>query len=159
VRRLARPGDRVLVLGGGRAGLLSLAAAREAGATGYLADVDAAACTRAIALGLCERAVAADLRDAAAAARHAAHAGIPPADLTVVVVDAPGCEAAAALLTRDDGRVLFFSMATSFTAAALLTEGLGSAAELVIGVGYAPDRGAYALDLVRRDQRLAAAMA
>ncbi len=46
-------------------------------------------------------------------------AGAPPADLTVVVVNATGCEPTAILLTADGGTVLFFSMATSFSAAAL----------------------------------------
>ncbi len=48
------------------------------------------------------------------------------ADLTVVVVNATDCEAAAILLTADHGTVLFFSMATSFTKAALGADGLAS---------------------------------
>ena len=46
-------------------------------------------------------------------------AGAPPADLTVVVVNATGCEPTAILLTADTGTVLFFSMATNFSTAAL----------------------------------------
>ena len=67
----------------------------------------------------------------------------------MVVVNATGCEPAAILLTADDGTVLLFSMATSFSAAALAADGIGSAARMVIGSGFAPDRGAYALELVR----------
>ena len=73
----------------------------------------------------------------------------------MVVVNATGCEPAAILLTADEGTVLFFSMATSFSAAALTSDGLSSSARMVIGTGYAPDRGAYALELVRARRRCA----
>ena len=46
--------------------------------------------------------------------------------------------------------MLFFSMATSFSAAALAADGIGSNVRMLVGSGYSPDRGAYALDLVRR---------
>ncbi len=84
---------------------------------------------------------------------------MPRADLTVVVVNASDCEAAAILLTADHGTVLFFSMATSFTKAALGSDGLASSARMLVGSGYAPDRGAYALELLGRDQRLQRAIA
>ena len=45
-----------------------------------------------------------------------------PADLTIVCVDVPGCEGGAILSTADGGTVIFFSMATSFSAAALGAE-------------------------------------
>jgi L-erythro-3,5-diaminohexanoate dehydrogenase len=80
--------------------------------------------------------------------------GIPRADLTVVVVNATDCEAAAILLTADHGTVLFFSMATSFTKAALGSEGVSSRAKMIVGSGYAQDRGAYALDLLRNNEQL-----
>ena len=45
--------------------------------------------------------------------------------------------------------MLFFSMATRFSAAALAADGIGTAARMLVGSGYSPDRGAYALELVR----------
>ena len=48
------------------------------------------------------------------------------ADLTIVTTNVPGCEGAAILATRPQGRVLFFSMATSFTAAALTAKASGA---------------------------------
>jgi L-erythro-3,5-diaminohexanoate dehydrogenase len=54
--------------------------------------------------------------------------------------------------------VLFFSMATSFTKAALGSEGMASRARMLIGSGYMPDRGAYALELLTRDERLQRAL-
>ncbi len=147
----------VLVLGGGHAGLLALAAARDslsAGARVVLVDADEQACRRANDLGLCDLALHVDLRDAVQSLRALEQAGVPRADVTVVVVNASDCEAAAILLTADHGTVLFFSMATSFTKAALGSEGMASTARMLVGSGYAPDRGAYALELIARDAPL-----
>ena len=54
--------------------------------------------------------------------------------------------------------MLFFSMATSFSAAALAADGIGSDVRMLVGSGYSPDRGAYALDLVRRTPALREAL-
>jgi L-erythro-3,5-diaminohexanoate dehydrogenase len=147
----------VLVLGGGHGGLLALAAGREClqpGGRLVLVDADERICRRARELKLCDLALCVDLRDAVAAAESLQAAGVPRADLTVVVVNASDCEAAALLLTADHGTVLFFSMATSFTKAALGSEGMASTARMLIGSGYIADRGEYALELVRRNERL-----
>jgi L-erythro-3,5-diaminohexanoate dehydrogenase len=152
----------VLVLGGGHAGLLALAAARDSlspAARLVLIDVDERICQRARDLELCDIAISVDLRDAVQALRRLEEAGVSRADLTVVVVNASDCEAAAILLTADHGTVLFFSMATSFTKAALGADGLASEARMIVGSGHAPDRGAYALELIRRDARLQHAIA
>ena len=58
----------------------------------------------------------------------------------------------------DEGRIVFFSMATSFPAAALAAEGLGKSCEMTIGNGYVPGHAQLALDLVRTDPALAARM-
>jgi L-erythro-3,5-diaminohexanoate dehydrogenase len=55
------------------------------------------------------------------------------------------------LATRDGGTVVFFSMATSFTAAALGAEGLAADVTMLIGNGYVPGHAAAALDLVRAE--------
>jgi L-erythro-3,5-diaminohexanoate dehydrogenase len=72
-----------------------------------------------------------------------------PADVTVVCVDVPGCEGGALLSTAQGGTVVFFSMATSFTAAALGAEGLASDVSMLIGNGYVPGHAEYALYLLR----------
>jgi len=157
---LARAGDTVCVLGAGHAGKLALAAARDAGAGTLIAvDVEPAAIERVQALGLCDIGVAADLREPLGALAALTDAGAPQADLTVVVVNATRCEPTAILLTKDTGTVLFFSMATNFSTAALTADGMSSAARLLIGNGYTPDVGAYALDLVRRTPALQEALA
>ena len=116
-------------------------------------------CQRARDLELADVAIQVDLRDAVQALARLEEAGLPRVDVTVVVVNAADCEAAAILLTADHGTVLFFSMATSFTKAALGSEGMASTARMLVGSGYAPDRGAYALELIGRDERLQRAIA
>ena len=141
------PRGRVAVLGAaGKSGCLSLAAARMAGAAsvvGVVRDNTEAALLRST--GLADEVVVADARDpvglAAAVGR--------PADVTVVCVDVPGCEGAAVLATAAGGTVVFFSMATSFPAAALGAEGLAADVSLVIGNGYTPGHADLALELFR----------
>jgi L-erythro-3,5-diaminohexanoate dehydrogenase len=150
-RALAAGCETVCVMGAGHAGKLVLAAGRDASpkATLLAVDVDPDAIERVTELGLCDVGVVADLRDPIAALEAVRAAGVDPADLTIVVVNAAGCEATAILLAAEEGTVLFFSMATSFAAAALAADGIGSSVRMLVGSGYSPDRGAYALELVR----------
>ena len=101
--------------------------------------------------GLADEVALADARDpvALAAAVTAALGG--PADVTVVCVDVPGCEHGAILATADGGTVIFFSMATSFAAAALGAEGLAADVTMLVGNGYVPGHAEYALALLRSD--------
>jgi L-erythro-3,5-diaminohexanoate dehydrogenase len=69
----------------------------------------------------------------------------------VVCVDVPGCEHGAVLSTAEGGTVIFFSMATSFSAAALGAEGLAADVTMLIGNGYVPGHAELALDLLRTE--------
>ena len=142
----------VAVIGGaGKSGSLSLAAARRAGAARTIGvvphDTEAALLRDA---GVADEVVVADARDPLAL-RAAIEAAGGPADVTVVCVDVPGCEAGAILATAPRGTVIFFSMATSFSAAALGAEGLAADVEMLIGNGYVPGHAEHALDLLRTD--------
>jgi hypothetical protein len=147
-RVIERTGARsVAVLGAaGKSGCLSLAAARDAGATRLTGLVrDAAEAAALTAAGLADRVVVADATDPLAVAAAVGE----PADATVVCVDAPGAEHGAILATADGGSVVFFSMATSFSAAALGAEGMAADVTMLIGNGYTPGHAALALDLYR----------
>ena len=145
-------GPVVAVLGAaGKSGSLSAAAARRAGAgrvIGVVPDEAEAATLRAA--GLADEVVTADARDPVALAAAVRGAG-GPAAVTVVCVDVPGCEGGAVLATADGGTVVFFSMATSFTAAALGAEGAAADVTMLIGNGYVPGHAVLALDLVRSE--------
>jgi len=140
---------RVLVLGAaGKSGSLALAAARRAGAGELvgLVPTDAEA-TMLGETGLADTIVVADARDPVAVGAALAR----PADVTVVCVDVPGAEGGAILATAPGGTVVFFSMATSFPAAALGAEGLGADVTMLVGNGFVPGHAAMALDLIRSD--------
>lgn len=150
-RATKRTGPVVAVLGGaGRSGSLALAAARDAGAARTVCVVpsreEAARATRA---EVAHHVLIADARDAVAL-RAAVQAVVPGGtDVTVVCVDVPGCEGGAILATRAGGTVIFFSMATSFAAAALTAEGLGADVTMLVGNGYVPGHADYATSLLR----------
>lgn len=145
-------GPVVAVIGGaGKSGALSLAAARRAGAGRTVGvvphEAEADLLRRA---EIADEVVIADARDPLAL-RDAVEAAGGPADVTVVCVDVPGCEAGAILATAPRGTVIFFSMATSFSAAALGAEGLAADVTMLIGNGFVPGHAAFALDLVRTE--------
>jgi L-erythro-3,5-diaminohexanoate dehydrogenase len=158
VARHVRPGQRVLVLGAGKSGALVCAVARErlAGRGEVVAaDRSEPALAAVAALGICDRTLALDATDAVGVlARVEAAGGL--FDLVVNCTSVPGTEMASILAVRDGGTVLFFSMATSFTAAALGAEGVGKDALLVVGNGYVPGHAALTLGLLRRHAGLRA---
>jgi L-erythro-3,5-diaminohexanoate dehydrogenase len=159
----AKSGPVVAVLGAaGKSGSLSAAAAREAGASRIIGVVptepEAAlllspggenGVSPGDAENLVDEVVIADAREAVPLAEAVAGAG-GPADVTVVCVDVPGCEGGAILATAQGGTVIFFSMATSFSAAALGAEGVAADVTMLIGNGYVPGHAGYALDLLRK---------
>src|ERR1700677_4238602 len=144
----------VVVLGAaGKSGSLSAAAARRAGAAKVIGVVphEAEAQLLREAGGLVDEVVIADARDPVGLAAALAAAG-GPADVTVVCVDAPGCEGGAILGTAQGGTVIFFSMATSFSAAALGAEGMAADVRMLVGNGYVPGHAELALELIRENQ-------
>jgi L-erythro-3,5-diaminohexanoate dehydrogenase len=159
VLRDAAPGQTVLIIGTGKAGLLCLAAARErVGPSGRVLAVEpaAAAAERARSLGYADSVFAIDARDPVAMLGAVESAtGGRLCDLVVNVANAGGMESASVLCARDDGAVLFFGMATSFSAAALGAEGLAKPTRLAIGNGFVPGHDRTALDLLRRHPALA----
>ncbi len=139
----------VVIGGGGKSGSLSLAAARDAGCRSTIGVVPTEAEAALLRdSGLADEVVVVDARDPIAL-RDAVTAAGGPGDVTVVCVDVPGCEGGAILATAEGGTVIFFSMATSFSAAALGAEGLAADVRMLVGNGYVPGHAAYALELLR----------
>jgi len=151
LRPSRNPGPVVCVIGGaGKSGSLSLAAARDAGArctVGVVPNEAEAELLRES--GLADDVVVADARDPVALRDALTSAIGATADVTVVCVDVPGCEGGAILATSAEGTVIFFSMATSFSAAALGAEGLAADVTMLVGNGYVPGHADYAMRRLR----------
>jgi L-erythro-3,5-diaminohexanoate dehydrogenase len=161
VARLCHPGETVVVLGaGGKSGLLCAAEARRrVGPGGRVIGLEAfAGFARDLeALGICDRVAVVDARDPVAVRDVVLpETGGRGADLTLSCVNVPGVELSAIVATRDRGKVYYFAMSTSFTAAALGAEGIGRDVDLFIGNGYAHGHADHTLALVRSEKALAA---
>lgn len=155
VRRLAHPGQTVAILGAdGKSGMLACVQARErvgpAGrVVGFAPDRSSAGARLLLEEGYVDAFVEVDARQAldVVAAIPDALPGL--ADVTVNCVNVPGTELSSILLTKDHGTVYFFSMSTSFTAAALGAEGVGKDVTMIVGNGYAKGHAATALQTLR----------
>jgi L-erythro-3,5-diaminohexanoate dehydrogenase len=144
------PSPTVAVLGGaGKSGSLSLAAAARAGARTVGVVPNEPERDRLTRAGIADHVALADARDPVVVSAAVVEALGGPADVTVVCVDVPGCEHGAILATAEGGTVIFFSMATSFPAAALGAEGLAADVTMLIGNGYLPGHADFALELFR----------
>ena len=158
VARHARRGARVLVLGAGKSGALVCAQAKETmGGTGEVvaADISERALAELEAIGVVDRTLQIDATRGIDALHKAESTG-GLFDLVVNCANVPGTEMSSLLLVRDGGTVIYFSMATSFTAAALGAEGIGKDATLLIGNGYVPGHADLALGLLRKNAKLRA---
>ncbi|MEE9378204.1 MAG: L-erythro-3,5-diaminohexanoate dehydrogenase [Candidatus Lokiarchaeia archaeon] len=75
-------------------------------------------------------------------------------DISINCLSIPNTEMTSILPVRDGGVVYFFSMATSFTKAALGAEGVGKDVTMIIGNGYTKNHAQITLDLVKESQIL-----
>ena len=160
VAKLARPGDRICILGSGKAGTLCLFAAREIiGPSGFLVAVDGSPQTadEVRRLEVADHVVVCDTRNAIAAHRELHRlSGGALFDLVVNTTNVERTEGASILLTRQGGQLVFFSMSTSFTRAALTAEGAGRDITMIVGNGYTKGWIDTTLALYRRQPKLKA---
>jgi L-erythro-3,5-diaminohexanoate dehydrogenase len=157
--RLVKPGQKVVILGaGGRSGLLcTWIAAQQVGPTGQVVAIE-------YSPGGLEKLKQipgpvtirqGNATDALATYETVGEAtGGAYGDLVINCVNVPGTEMASILSARSRGMVYFFSMATSFQAAALGAESVGQDVDLIMGNGYAEGHAEYALQLVRENATL-----
>jgi len=75
-------------------------------------------------------------------------------DISINCLSIPNTEMASILPVRDGGIVYFFSMATSFTKAALGAEGVGKDVTMIIGNGYTKNHAKITLDLIQESEML-----
>lgn len=158
VARYVKPGMTVAVLGAGKSGALCLAQARRDlhGKGRVLAlDISEKALAALSGIGLCDMALKVDATQAVDVMEAVSQAtGGALCDLVVNCASVGNTEMASILSVKDGGTVIFFSMATSFTAAALGAEGVGKEVTMLVGNGYAPGHADLTLDLLRSEPAL-----
>ena len=152
--KLVQAGDTVVVIGGGgKSGLLCLFEAKKrAGVTGKVICVGGSdkSTNRAKSLGLADEYFAMDATNAIGVYEKIMELTDGQlADLVINCVNIENTEMASILSCKDDGTVYFFSMATSFTKAALGAEGVGKDVKMIVGNGYTKNHAEIALQVLR----------
>lgn len=156
-RKLVQPGQTVVVVGGGgKSGLLCLyEAKRKAGVKTVAVDYSNEAIERLKKFQFVDEIIQADARNAVDVMEKVwnatkGHMG----DVVINVANIPETEMSCILSCRSKGIVYFFSMATSFTRAALGAEGVGADVDLRIGNGYTEGHAELSLQLLRESPDL-----
>jgi L-erythro-3,5-diaminohexanoate dehydrogenase len=159
VDRLVRPGHTAAIIGAsGKSGLLCCYQAKQkAGPDGRVIaivhreenkeDAENAPFVDEVIVGQADRAV--DLLHKIERAT-----GNKLCDIVINCVSRENCEMGAVMIAKEFGKVYFFSMATSFTKAALGAEGIGKDVEMIIGNGYCVGHAELALDIMRQSSYL-----
>lgn len=157
--KLVKPGQSVLVLGGaGKSGtLVCYEAMKRVGSTGRVVAMDYSqdGVDELLKLGVCHKAFQAsaalpvDVLEKALAANDGKEY-----DVSICCVNVNNCEMSAILPVHDGGIVYFFSMATSFTKAALGAEGVGKDVDMIIGNGYTKGHAEITLQELRENEAI-----
>lgn len=152
--RLVKPGDTVLIIGaGGKSGMLCCYEAKKrAGVTGKVIGLCGSekSAHRLEELGFCDHIFTADATVPVPVLEKIEEiTGGQLCDITINNVNIPDTEMTSILCTKDTGTVYFFSMATSFTKAALGAEGVGSDVTMIVGNGYTKGHAEITLQLLR----------
>lgn len=157
--RLVKPGDTVVIVGaGGKSGMLCCYEAKKrAGVSGKVIGIEYS--DRGIELlnqlGFCDHVVKLNATDAIASYELVDKlTNGKMADLVINNVNIQNTEMGSIMMCRDRGTVYFFSMATSFTKAALGAEGVGMDVDMIMGNGYAKDHAEITLDILRQSKAI-----
>ncbi|MDL2228107.1 zinc-binding dehydrogenase [Bacteroidales bacterium OttesenSCG-928-K03] len=157
--KLCKPGDIVLIIGaGGKSGMLCCYEAKKrVGITGKVIGMTHSpkSTERLKKLGFCDYVFAGNATNPVETMEKLAeYTGGEMADVTINNVNITDTEMTSILCTKDTGVVYFFSMATSFTKAALGAEGVGSDVTMIVGNGYTKGHAAITLELLRESEKL-----
>lgn len=157
--KICKPGDTVVVLGGGgKSGILCCwQAKKQVGVNGTVICVDGfkKSINRAMSVGVADEYTVVNATDAMAMYEEIYEiTDGQMADVVINVVNIPNTEMASIMACKDNGLVYFFSMATSFTKAALGAEGVGKDVQMLIGNGYTKGHANVALQILREDERI-----
>ncbi len=159
VAKLVKPGQSVLLLGAaGKSGMIcSYEAVKRVGPTGNVIGLvrNEEEATRLKRLGLKMQIVIGDARNAIDVMNTTLeHNNGCEVDVAINMVNVPNTEMSSILPVKDDGIVYFFSMATSFTKAALGAEGVGKDVTMIVGNGYTKGHAEITLEELRENETL-----
>jgi len=157
--KLVKPGDSVLVLGAaGKSGMMCCYEAKKrVGPTGNVVGMcrtedDA---QKLLDNGLCHTVVVSDVTNALDVLEKTLEAnGGREFDISINCVNVPNSEMASILPVRNGGTAYLFSMAVSFTKAALGAEGVGKDVNMIIGNGYTRGHAEITLAQLRESAEL-----
>lgn len=158
VSKCASLGDIVVVVGAGKAGILCLYEAnKRVKPNGMVVCIEHSKeqCEVVKKLGLADVIIQGNGKDPIEIYNKYKEAmGDSFADLTINTVNIPNTELATIIITKDRGTILFFSMATDFSKAALGAEGLGKDVKMLVGNGYIKDHAEIALNILRESEKI-----
>ena len=157
--KLVKPGDTVLIIGaGGKSGMLCCYEAKKrAGVTGKVIGLchSERSTKRLMDLGFCDYVFSADATQPVSVLEKIEElTGGQMCDVTINNVNITDTEMTSILCTKDTGLVYFFSMATSFTKAALGAEGVGKDINLIVGNGFAKGHANLTLNIIRESKSI-----
>ena len=157
--KLVKPGDTVVIIGaGGKSGMLCCYEAKKrAGVTGKVIGIchSEKSTKRMEELGFCDVVFSADATQPVPVMKKIEElTNGQMADICINNVNIPDTEMTSILVTKNTGIVYFFSMATSFTKAALGAEGVGSDVTMIVGNGYTKGHAEITLQELRECAKL-----
>lgn len=157
--RLVKSGDTVVVIGAsGKSGVLCCyEAKRRAGINGRVIGIVSRDETLKTlkALDICDDVIKLDATDAISCYEEILKlTNGELADVVINNVNIQNTEMGSILMCKERGVVYFFSMATSFTKAALGAEGIGKDVDMIVGNGYALDHAEITLNILREDKTI-----
>jgi L-erythro-3,5-diaminohexanoate dehydrogenase len=159
VAKLVKPGQSVLLLGAaGKSGMLCCyEAVKRVGPTGNVIGLvrNQEEKARLARLNLRMQIVIGDARNAIDVMNTTLeHNNGQEVDVAINIVNVPNTEMSTILPVKDNGIVYFFSMATSFTKAALGAEGVGKDVTMIVGNGYTKGHAEITLEELRENETL-----
>ncbi len=158
VDKLVKKGDDVVVIGAaGKSGILCAYQAKQNSVNGKVIGIVYSDSEKALLeeLGFADVVIKCDATNAVELYEKVMEVtGGSQVDVTINVVNVENTEMGSILITKDSGVVYFFSMATSFTKAALGAEGVGSDVTMIVGNGYTKGHADLTINLVRQSEKI-----
>jgi L-erythro-3,5-diaminohexanoate dehydrogenase len=159
VDRLVKEGDTVCIIGGGgKSGVLCCyQAMKNVGPYGKVIVVEYSPenAQRIVDMRLAHNVIVADATNVMEVYNKVTEiTGERGCEVVINNVNVPSTEMTSILITKGQGLIYFFSMATSFTKAALGAEGIGKDINLIVGNGYAKGHADLTLNILRESPEI-----